>query len=108
MNKRETIKYKGFKIKTYYDEDPMSPQEMGDDSEVCLVYDHRDFCVRVKGFDPDDIFETFQTKNIYQGFWIFPVYAYIHSGVALSLGRSGYPFNDRWDVSFKGFALVKR
>jgi hypothetical protein len=33
---------------------------------------------------------------------------YSHSGCSLSLGRSKYPFNDRWDVSSTGFALVKR
>lgn len=44
--------------------------------------------------------------NTYGDYHIFPVYAYIHSGVALSLGNSTYPFNDRWDVSCSGFMLV--
>lgn len=37
---------------------------------------------------------------------IFPVYAYIHSGIALSTGRSGQ-FGDAWDSGQLGFALVK-
>ena len=47
-------------------------------------------------------------KKLYDGFWFFPVYAYIHSGVALSLSRNGYPFTCGWNTSFKGFILVER
>jgi hypothetical protein len=36
---------------------------------------------------------------------IFPVYAYIHSGIALSTSR-GYPFDCPWDSGQLGFALV--
>lgn len=103
----ETIKYRGYKIDCFYDTDAESPDNWGND-DVFVVYDHRDFCVERKGFDPEEIFETYQkNKKVYDGHWFFPVYAYIHSGVALSLGRNRYPFNDRWDVSMKGFALVK-
>jgi hypothetical protein len=104
---RETIKYRGYDIDTYYDTDPPCPDEW--DDEIFLVYDHRDFFVERKGFNPDDIFERMQdNKKTYDGYWFFPVYAYIHSGVALSLGRTTYPFTCRWDTSFKGFALIKR
>lgn len=106
-NLHSTVKYKGHTIKIYYDDDPQSPDEWGND-DVFLVYEHRDFCIKRPGFDPEEIFETFQKKNMFEGFHIFPVYAYIHSGVALSLGRNTYPFTCPWDTSFKGFALVKR
>lgn len=36
---------------------------------------------------------------------VFPLYAYIHSGVALSLGRHGQ-FSDRWDSGMIGFVVV--
>ena len=39
------------------------------------------------------------------GWKIFTVNAYIHSGIALSLG-SDYPFNDKWDSGVGGFLLV--
>lgn len=109
MNERyEEIDHNGYRIAIECDEYAENPDDWGND-EMFLVYDHRDFCVRRKGFDPDDIFERMQEgKKTYNGYWVFPVYAYIHSGVALSLGRNSYPFTDRWDVSFKGFALVKR
>lgn len=103
----ETIQYKGHKIKVFIDEDTESPDNWGND-EIFLVYDHNQFYVKREGFNPTDIFESMQTgKKTYDGYWFFPVYAYIHSGVSLSLGRNKYPFTDRWDVSFKGFILVK-
>lgn len=106
---KTTINYKGFTIEITPDEFCNdSPNDWGN-TDSFLVYDHRDFFVQRKGFDPDDIYSVMQEdKKTFEGYWFFPVYAYIHSGVALSLGRNSYPFNDRWDVSFKGFALVKR
>lgn len=104
-----TINYKGFKI--IIDNDSECSENPGDwgNEESFLVYDHRDFYVKREGFDPNDIFETMQTgKKLFEGYFYFPVYAYIHSGVSLSLGKMSYPFTDRWDVSFKGFALVKK
>lgn len=98
--------YRGYKIGIYQSEAFDDPNEWNEDR--FLIYDHRSFCIRVKGFDVNEIYDAFQTKNIYKGFHVFPVYAYIHSGVALSLGRSEYPFNDRWDVSYRGFILIKK
>lgn len=104
----ETIQYKGHDIEVFIDEDVESPNDWGND-EIFLVYDHHQFYVKREGFNPTDIFERMQTgKKTYDGYWFFPVYAYIHSGVALSLGKNYYPFTDRWDVSFRGFVLVKR
>jgi hypothetical protein len=105
------VNYKGYKIRIIQDEFYDSPDNWGDEQRF-LVYDHRDFYVKRKGFNPDDIFEVFsEGKKLYDGFFIFPVYAYIHSGVALQLKRW---FNyvpqghNEFDVSFKGFALIKK
>lgn len=105
----ETIPYKGYEIKVYYDDDAQSPDDW-ENEDAFLVYDHRDFTVKREGFDPFDIFEAMRQERpmeLFDGYYYFPVYAYIHSGVALKLG-SGDGFPDRqWDVSFKGFALVQ-
>jgi len=109
MNKaEETIFYKGHKIDIFYDEDYNDTPNDWDDSRL-LIYDHRDFTIEVKGFDAQEIFEHWSSghKTFPSGkrrYWLFPVYAYIHSGVSLSLSR-GY---DRWDTSFKGFMLIER
>ena len=104
----KTEEYKGYEIEIHWHESSESPDDWGDE-EVFLVYDHRDFCVERDGFDSHDIFEAYENGDkLYDGYYYFPVYAYIHSGIALSASRSGYPFSCSWDTSFKGFALVKR
>ena len=105
---KNEFNYRGLTVKIEQDEYAQSPDQWGNE-DTFIVYDHRSFYVECKGFNPQDIFDHLSTgKKTYKGYHVFPLYAYIHSGVALSLGRTQYPFNDRWDVSFKGFALVKR
>jgi hypothetical protein len=109
----ETINYKGYSINIDNDNDGFadSPNDWGN-TDSFLVYDHRDFFVERGGFSPEDIFETMQTgKKLFDGYFYFPVYAYIHSGVSLRLQRwfPGLPQgHNEFDVSFKGFCLVKK
>lgn len=105
----DNIEYRGYEIEIRQDEYCDSPDEWGDE-ERFLIFNHRDFCVKRDGFDGQEIFNKYyeQGKKLYDGYWMFIVHAYIHSGVALSLSRDGYPFNDRWDVSTAGFVFIKR
>lgn len=105
----EKLLYRDQEITISEDEYCDSPDHWGN-TESFLVYDHRQFNIQRKFFEPQDIFDHCQTskKFFYYGYYVFPVYAYIHSGVSLSLGRAEYPFTDRWDVSMKGFCLVQR
>jgi hypothetical protein len=104
------IKDKNEILKIYQDDDAESPNDWGNE-EVFLVYEHRQFQVNREGFEPKDI-HNHQYANIdgedyepkYNNYYIFTVYAYIHSGVSLSLGHNG----DRWDTSSTGFILVKK
>ena len=112
METIETIQYRGQEIEIFQDDYPTSPDEYGND-DIFLVYGHRDFEVKVKGYDPEEIFHyTNERKRLfYEGYWVFPVFAYIHSEVSLSLDRRGgnmYWQHVDWDVSFQGFALVKK
>ena len=99
--------YKGYKITIDQDEYADSP-DIWENEDCFLVYDHRQFYVERKGFDPTEIFEQLGKRKTFEGYWIFPVFAYIHSGVSLSLGKNSYPFTCPWDTSFGGFALIKR
>jgi hypothetical protein len=117
----EVINYRGIDINIYEEDMPMTPNDW-DTDEACLVYDHRDFCSEptLHGYKLDSswcqvIFEDWSSgrKTVeFNGvhYWIFPVFAYIHSGVVLYLSRSEA---NRWeptgfDTSFKGFALVSK
>lgn len=108
MQTYKTEIYKGIEIKIQYDEDYESPNDWGNDN-VFLVYDHRQFNVRVNGFAPEYIVKAMQNKEkTFDGYYYFPVFAYIHSGISLSLCKNYYPFTCNFDTSFAGFALVKR
>ena len=87
-------------IEVVYDEDPESPDSM-DDNGVFILAWHRQFCVTREGFEDKD-----SVADWAEEYEVFPLYAYIHSGVALSLGCTAYPFNDRWDSCQVGYVLV--
>lgn len=109
MEPIEVINYHGYEIAIHQDESGDFFVDENGESEMFIVYDHRQFCLRVDGFDPEEIFEHWNKGNeTYDDHWVFPLYAYIHSGVALSLTKNHYPFTDRWDVSFRGFALANK
>lgn len=105
MEAIETITYRGEAIEVFYDEDATSPKDWDNDFAF-IVYDHRSFNVDVKGFDPREIFEhTEEAKRLFfDGYYVFTLYAHIHSGVSLSLSGG----RDRWDTSSTGYVLVKK
>lgn len=90
---------------------PESPNTWGD-TEIFLVYDHRQFNVEREGYKPKDIFEYLSNKEQYKGskldnYFIFKVFAYIHSGVSLSISPNENGF-DTWDTSSTGYILVDK
>lgn len=128
METKEKVKYT---LEIVQDEYPESPDKWGDNG-LFLVYEHRQFDVRRKGFEPRAIFDHLNAKSYierkqpqtinesletesyfedlndeYDKYHIFQVNAYIHSSVSLSLGRE-YPFNDKWDTSTTGYVLVSK
>lgn len=125
----QEIYYKGYKIKIRQDEFCESPNEWINE-DLFLVYDHRQFNVERKGFEPNDIYNYLELKSKIESsigldesqeeledeikgyfdynskYWIFPVEAYIHSGVSLSL-FSGTK-QCRWDSSVAGYILAEK
>lgn len=122
-------KYKDYKLKSgnilriIQDQNAESPNDRGNDN-IFLVYEHRQFTVKREGFEPRDIFDYINNKDIddeisgespFINYFIFTVYVYIYSGVSLSLSNTEYPFTDQfltkynqWDVSTSGFVLIKK
>ena len=108
----QDVYYKGYKIKIRESEISDSPDEDGDE-DIFLVYDHRSFTIKRKGFEPKALYEFLATDepelwegHRYHEYWIFPVEAYIHSGVSLSLFTGTKQC--RWDSSVSGYILVKK
>lgn len=52
--------------------------------------------------NPYELIEEFNADWNGDNALIFPVYGYIHSGIALSLSNAGYPFNCPWDSGTAG------
>lgn len=109
MEALHTEIYKNLKINIYQDEDPISPQDEGD-SQVFLVHYHRDCWIENPLMTEDNLRDWYQGEKIEQtkNYHIFPVAAYIHSGVHLSL-ESGFPGDSQgWDTSHVGAILVAK
>jgi len=80
----------GFK---FFTNTPRNLNSMNTETEMSAYTDDRpsipEICDRIE-------------KELGDGWKAFPVYAYIHSGIALSLGRNGYPFDCPWDSGLGG------
>ena len=98
------------------DIDAQLPEDYTDDAEsgaIFLVHYHRQFFIENKKYiAEDDLRDFYQGQKIEQqkDFWIFPVSAYIHGGVALSLLPGNWnPFDAQgWDTSHVGAVLVSK
>ncbi len=99
----ETIEYKGYTIEIQPDTDAQSPDDWGDEDLFLITTRNRYFEVQRDGFSMDDARDG-QYKKDYP---VLRLMAYIHGGVALSLG-SGGQFSDPWDSGQIGYVLVKK
>jgi hypothetical protein len=127
MSYEETFEHDGFTIRLTPDECGESPAQYGD-MDRFLVGFHRDFSVQYadksdgrygddapvikskddafwylpEGYEPEDAQEEADAGHV-PGWRVFQLNAYIHSGVALSLGEFGCP----WDSGQVGWVFVK-
>jgi hypothetical protein len=96
-----------FTVEIIPDHDAESPAEWADKDGVFLVADARRYFTPENPLNirPDDVAGEDGDESSYAAdYWIFPLFAYIHSGIALSLGA----FGCRWDSGQIGYVLVKR
>lgn len=85
-------------LKVYQDPDPLCPSEHQDESAF-LIAGHRDFSVPFpgeKGEPTPEQAEEFAKRGTHH---VFPIEAYIHSGVRLAFSSEGNFVDRRWDVS---------
>lgn len=98
------IDYKGMSIKIYYDTDADSPASWGNE-DYFLCADYRHLYLKDTPITAEDCRNALNDgKSFLNGYYIFPVSIYDHSGIALSLGTS-----HGWDYSNgSAFLCVKR
>lgn len=102
MNAYETFSLRNYTVKLYQDYDFETPEQ---DSGLFIVtirncyfqLEHND--LDANGYTAD--------KELCSRYWVFPLYAYVHSGVALSMVRRGQ-FSDPWDSGQIGFVFVAK
>lgn len=109
----ESYIHHGYGIEIHYDHDPSPPDEGDDDSVLFVTTRNRYFekTPDVCGYstlDANTLADPDVMREIKQDYHLRPLYMYAHSGVSLSLGNQGYPFNDPWDSGMVGFVLVKK
>jgi len=90
------------------DQNPMSPDEFGDDC-LFLVHYHRQFCIPNKEISEQQLAEIYHKKEEETNdYYVFPVSAYIHSGVILSLGNHFGIDPGGWDTSHVGAIFASK
>ncbi len=100
MYEKETIDYKGMLISIFYDESADSPADW-DNPDCFLCSDYRHLDVDSESISAEECRNAIsENKWFLNGFYIFPVCIYDHSGIALHLGTSR-----GWDYS-NGYAFV--
>lgn len=107
MNLYNQIKYNGYHIDIYYDDDARSPREMYDNLGTLYTAHHR--YRPEKEFDNHfNIGEVFEgrignfRKSFLKEYVALPVYLYDHSGITVSTA----PFSCPWDSCFLGIIAV--
>lgn len=99
-----TLTHLGREIHIYPDNNSESPDSWGNEDIFLITTLNRYFSVQRKDFTLHEA-----TSGAYkEDYHVLPLYAYIHSGVALSLGRDSYPFTCPWDSGQIGVVLVKK
>jgi hypothetical protein len=95
------------KYRIEQDDNPESPAKW-EDENLFLVANHSQFYVPAPGEKAVPQHAKEVVDKWKKTHWVFPVEAYIHSGVSLALAGEG-SFPDRqWDVSQIGFVFVSK
>jgi hypothetical protein len=103
----ETIEVGKYKVILTRDDDVQSPREDGD-INLFLVANHRSFYVPPPGMkrcpeSANEVVDTYKKTH-----WVFPLEAYIHSGVRLALSGEGNFPDRQWDVSQLGMVFAAK
>lgn len=103
----ETFKVNGLTVTIEPEFEPQSPQSDGD-TGLFIVANHRQFYVPEPGEKriPESAKEVVDKYK--KTHWVFPLEAYIHSGVRLALGGEGNFPDRQWDVSQLGFVFAAK
>ncbi len=98
----EKFEHSGMTVKIIQDEDAEAPEQ--DEGLFIVTTRNRYFELL---HDGQDAHGCMGDKVFTKQYWVFPLIAYIHSGVSLSLSGGGQ-FSDPWDSGQIGFVFVAK
>lgn len=101
MDKLETIMVDGVPVNIYVDLNPINPRGEDYDPVGTIYYVSHRYTLGDKQVSSSDLEEIWEEAEE-AGDHVFPVYAYIHSGVKLSLGKFSCP----WDSGMSGIFVI--
>ncbi len=99
------IPYRNYSMEIHQDDSPENPIKEWDMFGKFICWHRKYDLGNCKDFATPQEVRKYAEKT---GSLLFSLYMYEHSGIALSLSNSRYPFNDRWDAGQLGYVLVDR
>jgi hypothetical protein len=97
----DEFEHSGFTVKIFQDPDAEAPDNNEDDLFIVTARNRHFQPKTPRGLTVDDVAE----RDFRKDYHVLPLFAYIHSGIALSLGRE-YPFDCPWDAGQIGVVCV--
>ncbi len=101
----KTTSYKGYEIKIYQDDSDINPIKEWDMLGKFICWHKRYDLGNCTDFASPEEVRAYAEKT---GSMLFPLFMYEHSGIALSLSNSQYPYNCPWDSGQLGYVLVDK
>lgn len=105
-NKILSTKHNGYTFSLYYDYEHGATVMDDLFHEHTLISNHRNYSSmgpKKDKYTLDKLFEMARKGKLPKN--VTPVYAYIHSGISLSLSNDSYPYNCRFDSGLFGFII---
>ena len=99
----ENFQHNGYTVRIIADEDAEPPEN--DDNGLFIVTTRNRYFELLH--DKQDAQQCREDEDLCKKYWIFPLRAYVHSGVALSLYGGGQ-FSDPWDSGQIGFVFAAK
>lgn len=99
----DTVEYRGHHIEIHTDDNPENPRTSWDNLGRMVCF-HRRYNLGDKHdfSQPSDVEEHIKETHSL----CLSLFLYDHSGITMSTGNAGYPFNDRWDAGQVGYIYV--
>ena len=103
----DVVEYKGFTIKIWPELYPENPRTFTDHLGIFNMYHRRYEFGDKKKFEDHEEFARYVMGSREVACY-YPVYAYDHGGIVLSVSNEHYPFNDQWDAGLLGYIYTTR